>query len=101
MTRIHDELEFQYKGKVNHSLTENLFLVLGVIRYVIYFVFPEKLSFFLLTSETIFTPGTIWRTHFKLTEMKNLRNIKQVHCAARTNKKKFKQATKSGKLNVN
>ena len=43
MTRIQDELEFQYKGKVN--LTENLFLVLHIIRYVIYILLPFLKSY--------------------------------------------------------
>ena len=73
---IQDELETQYRGKINHSLTENIFLVLHIIRYVIYILLSFLKSYrFLHTSEAIFTFGTICRTHFKLIEMKNLKNV--------------------------
>ena len=73
---IQDELESQYR---ENSLAENIiFSVLHIHNKIcnIYFVFPEKLSY-LYTSETIFTFGTICKTHFKLIEMKNLKNVSE------------------------
>ena len=59
------------------------------------------LTSFLLTPETIFASGTIYQTHFKLTEIKYLRNVKKVHFAARTSETKLNKLQKSGNLNVN
>ena len=62
---------------------------------VYFIVFPEKLSY-LYTSETIFTFGTICKTHFKLIEMKNLKNVLEstLRGENKKTKTKFKEATK-------
>ena len=39
---IQAELEFQYKGKISHSRTESLFLILHIVTYVIYIVLPFR-----------------------------------------------------------
>ena len=59
----------------------------------IYFiVFPEKLSY-LYTSETIFTFDTICKTHFKLVEMKNLKNVLESTLRGENKKNKNKIQT--------
>ena len=59
-----------------NSLAENIFLVLHIIRYVIYILLSFLKSYPILhASETIFTFGTTCRTHFKLIEMKILKNV--------------------------
>ena len=62
---IQDELESQYRGKI---LSQKY--ILGTLYNKVCNTYP-----ILYTSETIFTFGTICRTHFKLIEMKNLKNV--------------------------
>ena len=97
---IQDELESQYRGKI---LSQKY--ILGTLYNKVcntYFIVFLKSYPILYTSETIFTFGTICRTHFKLIEMKNLKNVLKSTLRGENKKKQSaNKLQKSGNLNVN